>query len=59
MLEFIADDGRATFDAEGRDSSRTAIGARVMEEFEGGFLRSLIIGLILALGFSIVFVWFR
>jgi hypothetical protein len=30
-----------------------------MEEFEGGFLRSLIIGLILALGFSIVFVWFR
>jgi hypothetical protein len=30
-----------------------------MEEFEGGFLRSVIIGLVLALGFSILFVWFR
>ncbi len=30
-----------------------------MEEFGGGFLRSVIIGLVLALGFSIVFVWFR
>ncbi len=30
-----------------------------MEEFEGGFLRSVVIGLILALGFSIMFVWFR
>jgi hypothetical protein len=30
-----------------------------MEEFEGGFLRSMIIGLALALGFSILFVWFH
>lgn len=30
-----------------------------MEEFEGGFLRSVVIGLVLALGFSILFVWFR
>lgn len=30
-----------------------------MEEFGGGFLRSFMIGLALAMAFSIVFVWFR
>lgn len=30
-----------------------------MEEFEGGFLRNAIIGLVLALTASIVYVWFR
>jgi len=30
-----------------------------MEEFEGGFLRNAVIGLVLALAISIVYVWFR
>jgi hypothetical protein len=30
-----------------------------MDEFEGGFLRSAILGLILALAVSFIYVWFR
>jgi hypothetical protein len=30
-----------------------------MDEFSGGFLRSVVVGLVLALGFSILAVWFR
>ena len=45
-------------EAGGSTTTQTG-GVGNMEEFEGGFLRSVIIGLVLALGFSIVFVWFR
>lgn len=30
-----------------------------MDEFGGGFLRSVIVGLVLALGASFLYVWFR
>jgi len=30
-----------------------------MDEFQGGFLRNLIIGFILAIAVSFVFVWYR
>ncbi|CAN2535731.1 hypothetical+protein [Methylocapsa aurea] len=30
-----------------------------MEEFEGGFLRNALFGLVLALAIAIVYVWFR